>query len=423
MNVQFSGNLLVCLLFAFVINAFQSCTPKKETGILDAPLETKEQVDAAIKKLESILGEPLNSKADTSRIIKHIGEGVLHLHLNAKIPVLSEYFPKSLKNIPESILLALIKTDELSEEAKVSTLLLQHHSSDKVRSEASRLKLNKALLAESSPNQDVPIPDKGYSVTTENTLDFETKESFAEFMDSFVNQSDSSMDKWEQSIGFISMRTTMEGLKKHPEANHLAIDSSRIDDTWFESVLNPEGKLIIANVLYQLDVAADIMTITELEKDSTYRIQLDNKSAAGNNCPGRKYEPDRIIPHPSIPGANYIIVGKKWRSFYLSWGSVGASTTIYLGSNGSYQTESVPEVLLLIDQWHILQYRKCNSSDSYTAITNSSRSESNTWKSKKVWQSYAFKRVDVPIYQRVHHWFIGPLNANYWNQDVHTDNW
>ncbi|MCB0594095.1 MAG: hypothetical protein H6557_33655 [Lewinellaceae bacterium] len=399
---------------------FTNCDRPLENGSISKEFNTQEEIENKVVELGNLLEDFQVGKLDTSKFVSRFGKELYNLHSNSNIPVYADLFPGELKNLSEDLLIAIINSNGLNEKEKVSVLLLQDHSSSKVREIANEAGLLKNAVADEASVDTITIGKNGYKVET-NILSFESEDSFSEFMKTLVNQDEEKINDWEKSINFTSMRRNFENIKQKQDIDHLKIDTSRIPDIWFESVVNPDGKLRIANTIYEFDFAVDEVKIRDEEADCYVTMGIGNR--IGGDCSNKIEVCTRDIP---VTVGSSITLGRKWDRWYLVYASVGARTTIYLDPfNQAPRTWSVNSVNLLIDQWHRVDIGICNwwgwPGLPIISISNIGQTNNNTWQANKVWVWSAGSSVpkfNVPVYQRVHHWY----NGN-WNQDCHTDNW
>ena len=254
---------------------FTNCDRPLENGSISKEFNTQEEIENKVVELGNLLEDFQVGKLDTSKFVSRFGKELYNLHSNSNIPVYADLFPGELKNLSEDLLIAIINSNGLNEKEKVSVLLLQDHSSSKVREIANEAGLLKNAVADEASVDTITIGKNGYKVET-NILSFESEDSFSEFMKTLVNQDEEKINDWEKSINFTSMRRNFENIKQKQDIDHLKIDTSRIPDIWFESVVNPDGKLRIANTIYEFDFAVDELKIRDEEADCCVTMGIGN---------------------------------------------------------------------------------------------------------------------------------------------------
>lgn len=294
---------------------------------------------------------------------------------------------------------------------------MQDDLSETVAIAATNAGLKKDMFAEELPPNRQPISIEGITIASDNMLVFASQTDFDTLMSTLVNHYEEDIDAWEQSLGFLSMRRNWEIIKEDPSVDDLAIDNERIPDPWFESIVNPEGRVQVAGTIYDFDFNNDRATIyypTGITED----IELGNRG--GSSCSGHI---DQCSRQYTMPGLTQHTTGNKWNRWYVFYASVGANVMSYRYQqiSNTYSQHYVNKLQFMIDHWYKLRFRLC-SFGPYITITNHTVIRFDHWKHSYSWGwSSGFptaNRWDVPEYGRVHHWI-----GYDWNLDCHTNLW
>ncbi|KAA3622060.1 MAG: hypothetical protein DWQ02_26700, partial [Bacteroidetes bacterium] len=164
---------------------------------------------------------------------------------------------------------------------------------------------------------------------------------------SLRNRTDEEIDEWEKEIGFLSMRREINVQQQNPDIDDIELDSKRIPDTGFETILTPKGFYQVADTIYQ--VMDDKLIRFNLEGE---KLGEQNFHRGTSNWCYRFSSCSRLLENGTRK-----IVGRKWVQNYGHYGSIGASSKHYKKNNkGKFKKAKVPFIHLYLDQWHEVCY-------------------------------------------------------------------
>ncbi len=127
----------------------------------------------------------------------------------------------------------------------------------------------------------------------DNTLIFKNEQEYSNAIEFLANYFNNNFEKWEEKIGFISMRKSLYYENKR--------DELEFEDDLFLSLINPEGLIIIGNEKFKIDFNKRIAEVVDIKEKSTDKIKRYNfdydyftekenafKNTTEDYCPGDK---------------------------------------------------------------------------------------------------------------------------------------
>ena len=131
---------------------------------------------------------------------------------------------------------------------------------------------------------------KNYSTTglsvTNNMMTFDDRGTFLDFMEEYTTKCDSLVLDFATSwTGFTSLRTYYEELMEDEYIDDYDLDLERIEDTYFESILNSNREFRIEDTVYVYDANFDSVLFYQVDDFDNVSISNFKKIVmAGTNC-------------------------------------------------------------------------------------------------------------------------------------------
>ena len=406
--------MMACLLTAALI--YSGC---KKAELEKTGESTFETAEAGWGDINNLLNQLENETITLEEFLNQLEQVMATLEGGI------ESLPPGLRRLPDKALLGMINSSK-PDIFKVSMLLLQSDISETVAIAASEAGLKRDMLTEPIPPVRGPINTVGVTVTSDQILMFESEAAFESTMNSLVNHAESDIDSWESEIGFTSMRRNFEMIKEDPTVDDLSIDTLRIGDVYFESIVNSNGDMRVADTIYNFDFGQDlVMVINAATGDVVRSIDLGNEDRLLGACSNNIVEDPREIQTPY--GYSLVFWGRKWSRRWLNYASVGAYTKSY--KKTATLVKAYPLSLhLMIDQWYHLKFRGCFGSPPYNIVTSVHYVTATLRTGLPVIFSWnagfpLADRYEVPEWGRTHHWGDQFFVNEHWDHDVHLNTW
>ena len=258
----------------------------------------------------------------------------------------------------------------------------------------------------------IDITTTGVSKHSNGHLSFVSMAAFETIMSEIVNNSTSKLDDWENAIHFTSRRSHMNYLINQMSANPDTL--FRVEDKYFETVLDTLNRIAIGDTLYTYDWSSRIVSIKPPDASSyTENLTLSYQYDATCNT-------DKWYAEEKFYGDNKKLTCYKWRSYYVVYSSMGIDiNSRKQGIFNWWYPHSVDIITAVIDQWHEVEwYYQAFPAQIFT-LTNTSKEVTN--ESDLTWVIAYFvngaTQICTPKFERFHF-----FKDDYYNDGHHNTN-
>lgn len=201
---------------------------------------------------------------------------------------------------------------------------------------------------EGDPTNAEELPDNPEECSTEGVtvkngmLHFESMAAFEKVVGTLVNQPEQALDAWERKLGFTSLRTHNDILQQNPHVDDADMDSRRIPDLCFESLLNRGGRFRIDEKIYEVDMPKEVLNIRNLRNEIIEVRPIETKSSSAG-CAANN---SQWICSLELNGGNNKIQGKRWYIWVPGvYVAIGINTTYYRKNSwGNWKDEKAPKI-------------------------------------------------------------------------------
>ncbi len=254
-----------------------------------------------------------------------------------------------------------------------------------------------------------------------NTLVFKDIVNFREFMESITNRKLDEIQNWENSMGFTSLRkkldrTSLKSLNKNRNSSkdgklnsaHYP-ESSRIADTFFESVLSDKERVIVGDTLFQFNFKESYVRAINIETaDSVWAIHYFRSNGSRKCTLGGEGNFDKICTDKSSDDCIFFNT-RVWSQYYYLHSSIGASMFSYhLSPNGTVKRHISPSLQFTQDHFDHMEYSNCNVNSRWNKLVYNAHKTNDAFRCVKVFDSntgYSAKSMVIRNFADFKFWY------------------